>query len=88
MVKEGGRFRTLAELLAAAGLEQPAALRPHHLVRRVNGTQIRLFSQIHTALEPGELVRGGSGHQCDGRARRCCGARRVGDNAAATPGGI
>jgi hypothetical protein len=56
-------LEALAELLAAAGLEQPAALRPHHLVRRVNGTQIRLFSQIHTALEPGELLRGGSRHE-------------------------
>ncbi len=56
-------LEALAELLAAAGLEQPAALRPHHLVRRVNGTQIRLFSQIHTALEPGELLRGGTRHE-------------------------
>ncbi|MFO1401523.1 MAG: FMN-binding glutamate synthase family protein [Steroidobacteraceae bacterium] len=56
-------LEALAELLAAAGLQQPAALKPHHLVRRVNGTQIRLFSQIHTALEPGELLRGWTRHE-------------------------
>jgi glutamate synthase domain-containing protein 2 len=56
-------LEAFAELLAAAGLEQPGALKPHHLVRRVNGTQIRLFSQIHTALEPGELLRGATRHE-------------------------
>ncbi len=32
-------------------------------VRGVNGTQIRLFSQNHTGLEPGELLRGWTRHE-------------------------
>jgi glutamate synthase domain-containing protein 2 len=49
----------LSEMIAAAGLEHPAHIRPHHLVRRVGDTEIRLFSQLHVFLEPGELVDGG-----------------------------
>ena len=51
-------LRALAEMLAAAGLEHPADLRPHHLARRVSSTEIRLFSQLHTFLEPGALLDG------------------------------
>ncbi|MDN5870505.1 MAG: FMN-binding glutamate synthase family protein [Nitrococcus sp.] len=49
-------LHALAELLAAAGIEHPAQLRPKHLVRRVTNTEIRLFSQIHYFLKPGELL--------------------------------
>lgn len=48
----------LSEMIAAAGLEHPAEIRPHHLVRRVGDAEIRLFSQLHVFLEPGELVEG------------------------------
>jgi len=51
-------LHALAELLAAAGLHRPADLMPHHLVRRVTATEIRLFSQMHVFLEPGELLSG------------------------------
>jgi glutamate synthase domain-containing protein 2 len=47
----------LAEMIAAAGLEHPSQLGPHHLVRRVSLTEIRLFSQLHMFLEDGELLR-------------------------------
>jgi glutamate synthase domain-containing protein 2 len=48
----------LAQMLAAAGLEAPWQLRPQHLVRRTSQTHIEQFSQVHTFLEPGELLRG------------------------------
>ena len=46
----------LSEMLAAAGLSQPAELGPHHLVRRVSATEIKAFSQLHTFLKPGVLL--------------------------------
>lgn len=46
----------LGEMLSAAGLEHPAQLQPKHLVRRMTTTEVRLFSQIHVFLEPGELL--------------------------------
>jgi hypothetical protein len=49
-------LRALSEMLAAAGLEHPDDLMPHHLVRRVNATEIRQFSQLHAFLKPGELL--------------------------------
>ena len=51
-------LRALSEMIAAAELEHPAQIRPHHLVRRVGDAEIRLFSQLHVFLEPGELVEG------------------------------
>jgi glutamate synthase domain-containing protein 2 len=52
----------LAQMLAAAGLKHPSELRPHHMARREAGNQIRLYSQLHTFLEPGELLAGASRH--------------------------
>ncbi|MFI4973919.1 MAG: FMN-binding glutamate synthase family protein [Caulobacterales bacterium] len=51
-------LKALAELVAAAGLAHPGELTPHHLARRVSATEIRLLSQIHTFLNPGDLVSG------------------------------
>lgn len=51
-------LRALAEMISAAGLSHPSALGPHHLVRRVSLTEIRLFSQLHMFLEEGELLTG------------------------------
>ncbi len=52
-------LHALAQMLAAAGLEGPAALRPHHLQRRVGAADVRPFSQLYRFLEPGELLRTG-----------------------------
>ena len=52
----------LSEMIAAAGLEHPCDIRPHHLVRRVSETQVRLFSQLHVFLETSELLEGKCGH--------------------------
>lgn len=46
----------LADMLAAAGLESPSQIGPHHLVRRVSLTEIRMFSQLHIYLNDGELL--------------------------------
>ncbi len=46
----------LAELLAAAGLDHPGRLAPHHLAQRVSPTEIRLLSQLHVFLKDGELL--------------------------------
>ena len=46
----------LSDMIAAAGLEHPEKIGPHHLVRRVSLTEIRMFSQLHIFLEPGELL--------------------------------
>ena len=51
-----------ADMLAAAGLSHPSELGPHHLVRRVSTTEIRLFSDLHVFLEPGELTDGRCQH--------------------------
>jgi hypothetical protein len=32
---------------------------PHHLVRRVSATEVKLFSELHRFLEPGSLLHGG-----------------------------
>ncbi|WP_449257394.1 FMN-binding glutamate synthase family protein [Bosea sp. (in: a-proteobacteria)] len=54
--------QALADMLAAAGLSHPSDLGPHHLVRRVSTTEIRLFSDLHVFLEAGELAEGRCEH--------------------------
>jgi glutamate synthase domain-containing protein 2 len=49
-------LRALSEMLAAAGLDHPEQLEPHHLVKRVSGSQVRSFADLHTFLARGELV--------------------------------
>ena len=46
----------LSEMLGAAGLDHPNKVGPHHLVRRVSLTEIRMFSQLHMFLSDGELL--------------------------------
>jgi hypothetical protein len=64
-------LQSLADMLAAAGLEHPSELGPHHLVRRVSATQIKQFSELHIFLRPGELVDGSctEGFYCANWAR-------------------
>ncbi|MGH7021918.1 MAG: ABC transporter permease, partial [Brevundimonas sp.] len=49
-------LKALSEMLAAAGIHHPSDLRPHHLARRISQTEIKLFSQLHVFLRPGELL--------------------------------
>ena len=51
-------LRALSDILAAAGLDHPDQLGPEHLVRRVSMTEVKQFAQLHTFLEPGELLQG------------------------------
>jgi glutamate synthase domain-containing protein 2 len=51
-------LKALSDMLAAAGLDHPDQLEPHHMVRRVSATEIRQFSQLYHFLEPGDLVEG------------------------------
>lgn len=48
--------KELAELLAAAGLQHPSEIGPHHLVRRVSISEVKQFFELHTFLEPGALL--------------------------------
>jgi glutamate synthase domain-containing protein 2 len=54
--------QALADILAAAGLQHPNELGPHHLSRRISATEIKQFSQIHTFLKPRELLEGECAH--------------------------
>ena len=65
----------LSEMIAAAGLAHPGALSPHHLVRRVSLTEIRLFSQLHIFLDNGELLDGASDRDFYGAAWRLASAK-------------
>ncbi|MEO7497421.1 MAG: FMN-binding glutamate synthase family protein [Massilia sp.] len=49
-------MKALAQLIAAAGLNHPSELRPHHLVRRVSPNQVKLASALLPYLEAGELL--------------------------------
>jgi glutamate synthase domain-containing protein 2 len=51
-------LQALADMLAAAGLEHPDQLRPHHLLRRVSATEVKQLSDLHTFLQPGALLDG------------------------------
>ncbi len=51
-------LKALADMLAAAGLTHPSQLQAQHLVRRMSATEVKLFSQLHVFLKPGELLTG------------------------------
>ena len=51
-------LKALAPMLASAGVSRPCDLGPHHLVRRISQTEIKLFSQVHPFLRPRELLVG------------------------------
>ena len=56
-------LHALAEMLAAAGLEHPQQLEARHLVRRMSGSEVQLFSRLHHYLKPGELLDGPVGSE-------------------------
>jgi hypothetical protein len=45
-------------MLAAAGLDEPSDLGPHHIVRRIDANEVRLYANIFPFLQPGELLAG------------------------------
>ena len=50
--------RSLAEFVAAMGLESPSELAPHHVVRRVSATHVASLDEIYPFLEPRALLDG------------------------------
>jgi len=48
--------KAFCELIAAAGLEHPSELRPWHVERRVNETEVMHYGEIYEYLEPGALL--------------------------------
>lgn len=52
-------LKALAEMLAAAGLKHPEQIEAKHLVRRMSASEIKLYSQLHVFLKPGDLLNGG-----------------------------
>ena len=50
--------KALAELVAAAGLNHPGELRPHHFMRRAAPDRVVTFAEQYHFLDPGALLRG------------------------------
>jgi glutamate synthase domain-containing protein 2 len=51
--------KALAELIAAAGLEHPKDLRPHHFMHRAAADRVVTFAEQYHLMKPGELLAGG-----------------------------
>ncbi|MDX2155178.1 MAG: FMN-binding glutamate synthase family protein [Hyphomicrobiaceae bacterium] len=51
-------LNTLAELVAAAGLDHPSQLKPLHFMQRVAPDRAVSFAQMYRFLQPGELLEG------------------------------
>lgn len=48
----------LKELVQAAGLNHPAEITAHHIVRRISDTEVRLLSNLIMKVEPDALISG------------------------------
>jgi glutamate synthase domain-containing protein 2 len=51
-------LQALADMVAAAGLDHPAQLRPDHVWRRVSAQEVRSYAELFPALEHEALLRG------------------------------
>ena len=51
-------IESLAELVAAAGLDHPHQFAPMHFSRRVSQHEVKSFAELYPALQPGELIAG------------------------------
>ena len=51
-------IQSLAEVVAATGLEHPGDFRPQHISRRVSPSHIRTFAELYPSVAPGELIAG------------------------------
>jgi glutamate synthase domain-containing protein 2 len=50
--------KALAELIAAAGLQHPADLRPLHIAKRLTAGEVSSYAEFYRFLKPGELLDG------------------------------
>ena len=48
--------KSFFEVLGAAGFTRPSELKPWYILRRVTSTEIRNYSEIYPAIEPGSLL--------------------------------
>ena len=48
--------KSFFEVLGAAGFTRPSDLKPWYIMRRVTATEIRNYSEIYPAIEPGSLL--------------------------------
>ena len=55
-------IKALAEMIAAAGLENPKELRPQHFMRRAAADRVVTMAEQYHLLKPGELLEGGGGN--------------------------
>ncbi|MEL7302326.1 MAG: glutamate synthase-related protein, partial [Pseudomonadota bacterium] len=51
-------LRSLSEMVAAAGLDDPSELKPEHFRRRTSPDDLVTFATHYRALQPGELLDG------------------------------
>ncbi|MFZ3360985.1 MAG: FMN-binding glutamate synthase family protein [Xanthobacteraceae bacterium] len=51
-------IESLAELVAAAGLDHPNQFAPVHFSRRVSQHEVKSFAELYPPLQPGELIAG------------------------------
>jgi glutamate synthase domain-containing protein 2 len=49
-------INSLLELVGAAGLTDPAEITPHHIMRRVQGTQVQSYFDLYPFIERGALI--------------------------------
>jgi glutamate synthase domain-containing protein 2 len=49
---------SLAEVVAAAGLEHPRGFTPNHILRRVSPSMVKTFGDLYPPLKSGELLTG------------------------------
>ena len=52
-------MQSLGVVTAAAGLDHPAELKPHHICLRISSDEIRTAAEFYEFLEPGALLDGG-----------------------------
>jgi glutamate synthase domain-containing protein 2 len=51
-------LKALAEVIAAAGLDHPSQLRPHHLSKRISANQVETYDHLYRFLKPNEILTG------------------------------
>jgi glutamate synthase domain-containing protein 2 len=59
-------IKALAELVAAAGLDHPRELSPHHFMHRAAPDRVVTYAEQYRPMKPGELLRGGGGEMFQG----------------------
>jgi len=52
-----GMLKSSCEMIGAMGIEQPQQLRPWHIMRRTNPTEVHHYGEIYEFLKPGDLLR-------------------------------